>query len=118
MTLEKVSLKAPPLNGGDQLGDTFTLKAGEKDHDHGSPTLSAGWEVKPVFSYTANGEKGTAKADTEALRSKAKTMPSRRQARRQMLAISATADNTTVVSKHGGFSDHGKEQQFWIKSGT
>ena len=99
VTLEKVSLKAPPLNGGDQLGDTFTLKAGEKKTMTWSPTLSAGVEVKPVFSYTANGEKGTAKADTVSVKIKGEDdAESSASAATDALSISATADSTTVAT--------------------
>ena len=64
VTLEKASLKAPPLSDGEQLGKTFSLEPGETKIMTWETPLSESVDVKPVFSYTANGEKGTAKAGT------------------------------------------------------
>ncbi|MEG2625755.1 MAG: CARDB domain-containing protein [Christensenella sp.] len=97
VTLENVSLKAPPLNGGDQLGDTFTLEPGKVREMTWNPKLSASVEVKPVFSYTANGEKGTAKAVTVNVKIDGESKQSTSTApAADSLEVVATADNTKV----------------------
>ncbi len=102
VTLEKVSLKAPPLNDSKQLGDTFTLKPGEKKIMTWSPKVAESLEVKPVFSYTANGEKGTASADTVSVKvnnaePSASASASASAESTASLSISAAADNTSVA---------------------
>lgn len=99
VTLEKVSLKAPPLEKGGQIGDTFTLEPGEtkKLTWKPSPGPTESIEVKPVFSYTANGEKGTAKAGTVSVRVEGSTEPTASATpAADAFEVVATADNSQV----------------------
>lgn len=99
VTLEKVSLKAPPLEDGNQIGSTFSLEPGEtkKMTWQPNPGPSKSIEVKPVFSYTANGEKGTAKAGTVSVRLEGSAEPSASATpAADTLEVVATADNSKV----------------------
>ena len=95
VTLEKASLKAPPLSDGEHLGKTFSLEPGETKIMTWETPLSESVDVKPVFSYTANGEKGTAKAGTVSVtvngEAKASSTPEA-----DALEVVATANNTQV----------------------
>ncbi len=101
VTLEKVSLKAPPLEKDGQIGDTFTLAPGEtkKLTWKPNPGPAESIEVKPVFSYTANGEKGTAKAGTVSVRVEGSAEPSASASATpaaDSFEVVATADNAQV----------------------
>lgn len=95
VTLEKASLKAPPLSDGDQLGKTFSLEPGETKIMTWETPLNESIDVKPVFSYTADGEKGTAKAGTVSV-----TVDGEAQAsatpEADALEVAVTANNTQV----------------------
>lgn len=100
-TLEDVSLKAPPLEKGGQIGKTFTLAPGETKKltwkPNPGPTESI--DVKPVFSYTVNGEKGTAKAGTVSVQVDGSAKPSASASTSpaaDTLEVVATANNAKV----------------------
>jgi len=113
VTLEEASLKAPPLSDGDQLGKTFSLEPGETKIMTWETPLNESIDVKPVFSYTADGEKGTAKAGTVSV-----TIDGEAQAsatpEADSLEVVATANNTQVkageqVSFEVTVRNHGSE---------
>lgn len=97
VTLEKVTLKAPPLENGGQIGDTYTVAPGETKELTWKPNPgpSESMDIKAVFSYTANGEKGTAKADTLSLKVEGSTEASATPAA-DALEVVAAADSTSV----------------------
>lgn len=95
VTLEDASLKAPPLSGGDQLGKTFSLAPGETKIMTWETALSESVDVKPVFSYTANGDEETAKAGTVSVTVGGEAQASATPAA-DSLEVVATANNTQV----------------------
>lgn len=52
-------LVAPPLNGGNRLGDDFSLDPGQSNTKTWSPTVNEEITVKPEYTYTVDGEEHT-----------------------------------------------------------
>jgi len=85
------ALKAPPIKDGAQIGDTFSLSAGQKRTLEWSTVLNDSTDVKPSFTYKVNGETKTLKLDTISITAEGKD-------KKAAMTVSATGDNTTVRS--------------------
>ena len=85
------ALKAPPIKNGAQIGDTFSLSAGQKRTLEWSVVLNESTDVKPSFTYKVNGETKTLKLDTISVKADG-------EEKKAAMTVSATSDNTTVKS--------------------
>ncbi|MEA4853394.1 MAG: CARDB domain-containing protein [Christensenella sp.] len=88
VTIENCKLKAPPISGGAQIGDTFSLSAGQQRKLTWKITMSESTEVKPAFTYTVNGENKTLTLDPINI--------STGTEQKGALTVSAKADSSTV----------------------
>ncbi|MEA5002929.1 MAG: hypothetical protein VB081_05470 [Christensenella sp.] len=85
------ALKAPPIKDGAQIGDTFSLSAGQKRTLEWSTVLNGSADVKPSFTYKVNGETKTLKLDTISITAEGSD-------KKAAMTVTATGDNTTVKS--------------------
>lgn len=85
------ALKAPPIKDGAQIGDTFSLSAGQKRTLEWSTVLNGSTDVKPSFTYKVNGETKTLKLDTISITAEGSD-------KKAAMTVTATGDNTTVKS--------------------
>lgn len=81
-------LIAPPLNGGERLGDDFSLEPGQTNTKTWAPTVNEEITVRPEYHYTVAGDEHTLTCDPITVRIGDDTGPE--------VAISANADKTTV----------------------
>lgn len=69
--VDSAYLIAKPLNGGDELGDRFSLDPGAKNTKTWSPTVNEDITVKPVYTYAINGSQKTIECDPITVKVKA-----------------------------------------------
>lgn len=68
MEVTDAYLEAPPLNDGEPLGDNFSVQPGETNTKTWSPTINQEITVRPVYTYTVDGEKHTLSCDPITVR--------------------------------------------------
>lgn len=61
-------LVAAPLNNGEPLGDDFSVAPGETNTKTWSPTINQEITVRPVYTYTASGERYNIECDPITVR--------------------------------------------------
>lgn len=61
-------LVAAPLNNGEPLGDDFSVAPGETNTKTWSPTINQEITVRPVYTYTADGERFNIECDPITVR--------------------------------------------------
>lgn len=61
-------LVAAPLNNGEPLGDDFSVAPGETNTKTWSPTINQEITVRPVYTYTASGERHNIECDPITVR--------------------------------------------------
>ncbi|MBD5560543.1 MAG: hypothetical protein HDQ87_09355 [Clostridia bacterium] len=61
-------LEAPPLNNGEPLGDNFSVSPGDTNTKTWSPTINQEITVRPVYTYTVDGEQRTLACDPLTVR--------------------------------------------------
>lgn len=62
--IENASLKAPPIEGGDVIGQPFSLNPGDFKKMTYTITVNSTIEVKPTLTFTADGTNQTKTLDT------------------------------------------------------
>lgn len=61
-------LVAAPLNNGEPLGDNFSVAPGDTNTKTWSPTINQEITVRPVYTYTASGERHNIECDPITIR--------------------------------------------------
>lgn len=86
-------LVAPPLNGGDRLGDDFSVEPGQSNTKTWSPTVNEEITVQPEYTYTVSGEEHKLACDpiTVYIGEGGEEQPTG-----AAMSISATPNQTTV----------------------
>lgn len=84
-------LEAPPLNGGERLGDDFSLEPGQTNTKTWKPTVNQEITVEPQYTYTVSGEEHTLTCDPITIRIGEEGQPEG-----GAFTISATANQNTV----------------------
>lgn len=65
--IDNAYLNAPPIAGGSQIGSNFSLDPGSTQRFSYDYTLTASETVKPVFTYSVNGEERKLELDSISL---------------------------------------------------
>lgn len=86
-------LEAPPLNGGERLGDDFSVEPGQSNTKTWSPTVNEEITVNPTYTYTVDGQQHTLSCDPIAVRI---GEGGEEEPVAAALSISATPNQTTV----------------------
>jgi hypothetical protein len=86
--IENANLKAPPIDGGDQIGQSFSLNPGDSKEMTYTVTVNKTMEVKPTLTFTADGSNKTLTLDTLNVTVEAPA--------KSGLALSLSADKDTV----------------------
>ncbi|MEG0834459.1 MAG: hypothetical protein RR413_03345 [Christensenellaceae bacterium] len=89
--IDNAYLKAPPLKGGDQLGDNFSLEPGETVTKTWAEPLTKDTTVNAVITYAVNGTQKTYEFEPVGVKVDA-------AAAAGGMSVSATADKQTVAA--------------------
>ena len=87
--IENATLKAPPIEGGDVIGQPFSLNPGDSKKMEYTVTVNKTMEVKPVLTFTADGTNQTKTLDTLNVTVEAAAVQS-------ALQLSLQADKDTI----------------------
>ena len=86
--IENATLKAPPIEGGDVIGQPFSLNPGDLKKMEYSVTVNKTMEVKPTLTFTADGGNKTLNLDSLNVTVK--------EAAKSGIGLSLKADKDTV----------------------